>query len=100
MPTRKFTVDLTLKQINDLAKVIADAHRDKGWQAERNLTEAEAEDAAKLAETGSQYDAYRAKSILDARAEQERLSVLHEALTGDGLEPTPEKAPKPVEVDA
>jgi hypothetical protein len=100
MATRKFTVDLTLKQINELAKVIADAHRDKQWQAERNVAEAKAEDEARLAETGSQYDVYRVKSILDARTEQERLSALHEALTGDGLEPTPEKAPKPVEVDA
>ncbi|MCD6056525.1 MAG: hypothetical protein K0Q89_55 [Thermomicrobiales bacterium] len=100
MATRKFPVDLTLKQINDVAKVISDAHLDKQWQAEKNLAEAAAEDEARVAETGNTYDAYRVRSILDARVEQQRLSDLHEAVTGDPLEATPEKAPKPVDVDA
>ena len=97
---KKFTVELTFAQINELAKVLQGAHLDKRWSAERNLAEAEAEDAAKVAESGNAYDAYRAASIKSARAEQERLSDLHEALVGEPLEASAEKPPTPVEVDA
>lgn len=97
MATKKFTVELTFRQINDLAKVISGAHLDKRWNAERNLAEAEAEDEARVAETGNAYDAYRARSIRDSRAGQQHLSDLHEAVTGEPLEPCEEKPPKPVD---
>ena len=100
MASKKFTVDLTFAQINDLAKVIQGAHLDKRWSAERNLADAEAEDAAKVAETGNKHDAYRATSIKLARSEQQRLSDLHDALVGEAREASPENDPKPVDADA
>lgn len=85
---KKYPVDLTLAQLVALRDLVKTAHDSEAYYARQRLDEVAADDR------------WKTESILGARRRQGEFSALHEAVTGETLEPAVEADPTPVEVDA